>query len=92
MRAGDKLSGVSMKFLGSIPIVGHLGLWGAGPRQGWSPTVLRSYPFGYNKWVSGSEGENFRTPLDILQARLYRLPKIIFIGFTVKAPELARQV
>lgn len=57
------------------------------------PASFMFYTFGHNKWASGStEGEGFRAPLDIPQARLYSLPKIILSGFTLKAPELVRQV
>lgn len=42
--------------------------------------------------IGSMEGENFRTSLDVPQTRLYSLPKIVFVGFTLKASELARQV
>jgi len=61
------------------------------PEQQWSlcvPTDVWTHQMG--KWMDG--GREFQDIVGHAPAGLCSLPKIGLIGFTLKAPELARQV
>lgn len=58
--------------------------WGGGHRTRMVPIGFRFLHIWLHQRGS-MERENSRTSLDVPQTRLYSLPKIVFVGFTLKA-------